>query len=234
MKLKLLFFGFIFLNFNFLFAQDFVLPPKINFDQNSGIVGFSYDVRIWGWSRNGKVAYSTEYEWSEIFQNINFFILDLISDKILFQFHLGYKDEDYGQVRDEALYDANRTLILNALRTHNIIRHDLIERQTEFLQFPFRRNNVLYDCRLINIVYVETEYGQNNLSRYAVSVIANEKRKIIGNFTTQPLVDEVYVKGYFLSPFENRIMVAAAEMSGYQYGPRGYRFMGCHLEVGFK
>lgn len=225
------------MNFNLLFAQELIHPPKISFNRNSGAVGFSYDVRIWGWSTNGKVAYSTEYEWSEINQFINFVILDLITDSVLFRLVMNsffLEDGNYSEVRDEALYNLNRASILNAMQTHNIIKHNLINRQEEIFQFPFIRNNLTYDCHITNIVYKEDEYGENNISKYSVLVTAGNRRKIINNFNPPPFVNEVFVKGYFPSPFENRIMVTIAEMSTYQYGPREYRFMGCHLGVGFE
>ena len=176
----LLIFTFIFLNAQFLPAQNFNIPPIVNIEEQSTAFGpISYNIRIWGWSTNGKVAYSTEYEWSEINQNINFVILDLITDRELFKIHMYSfypENEDY-EVRDEALYILNRTSILNALQTHRIITHDLINQKTEFLQFPIRRNNLIYDCRIINTVYGKNEYDEEGIIKYSVLVTMDIKER---------------------------------------------------------
>jgi hypothetical protein len=227
---KLLIFVFVFWNVQFLFAQQLAFPPKIEFGRTSNANGpIRYDVRIWGWSANGKVAYSTEYEWSEIIPQINFIILDLVSDKTLFSLCINV-DELYmnGEIKIEDVYNLNRNSILNALKKYNIV-----EQRTEFLQFPIKRNNATYDCRITNVKQGENEYGDDKVLKYTVLVTMDNKRKIMGNFTPPPSVDEVYVKGCFLSPFENRAMVAVAEWSWYQYGTRRLIFIGCHLGVGF-
>jgi hypothetical protein len=235
MKLRLLIFGFLLINIHFLFAQNLVIPPKINIEHREAAFGpVLFDVRIWGWSNNGKVAYSTLYEWSEIIPSINFVILDLVSDRVLFKLRMSTYDENFElRLRDEDIFNMNRTVILNALQTHNIILHNRIEQKTEFLQFPIRRNNLIYECQVINTEYGKNNNGENGVLGYSVMVTVNNKRKIIGNFIP-PFVDEINIKGYFLSPFENRIAVVVAEWGWYQYGAREYRFTGCHLDVGFE
>jgi hypothetical protein len=236
MKLKLLIFGLFLLNVRFLLAQGFVIPPQINIErQDTGFGPVLFDVRIWGWSNNGKVAYSTVYAWDGLGSSINFIILDLTSDNVLFELYMNssFPDDENTRIKDEALFNLNRTSILNALQRYNIITHDLIEQQTELLHFPFRKNNLLYECHIIGIEYGKNEEGENKIIKYSVLVTANNRRKIIGNFTSS-FADVINIKGYFLSPFENRAMIVIAEWSGWQHGTREYRFIGSHLDVGFE
>jgi hypothetical protein len=138
---------------------------------------------------------------------------------------------DYNDVEDEALYNLSSVHILNALRIHNIVRQE-----TNFLPFPFRRNNTVYDCRITNVEYKDGEgfFDGGAVSRYNVLVTVGNKSKIINSFTPVGLTGFVYVCGYFLSPFENRALVVVAEE---QWGHEGteldYRLSGCHLEAGF-
>jgi hypothetical protein len=216
-------------------SQKLAIPPKINFFQYTASIS-QHDLyglpstRIWGWSNDGKVAYSVaigiEGRGGQI---IYFVILDSVSDSEVFK--LIMDSFDYNDVEDEALYNLSRVHILNALRMHNIVRQE-----TNFLPFPFKRNNRVYDCRITNVEYKDGEgfFDGGAVSRYNVLVTAGNKSKIINSFTPVGLTGFVYVCGYFLSPFENRALVVVAEE---QWGHEGteldYRLSGCHLEAGF-
>jgi hypothetical protein len=138
--------------------------------------------------------------------------------------------DDYGA--DEALHNLYSDRILNALKAHNII-----VQRTEFSQLPIRKNDTVYNSRIINAEYKKDEYGffDNLFTKYTVEVTAGDKKKTIGNF--EPLTGmtgNVYVCGYILSPFENRALIVLAEESrGYEGNELRYRFSGCHLGVGF-
>lgn len=236
MKLKLFVTCFIFFNLYFSLAQELVFPPKINLFQYSTSVsklplyGFP-NIRVWGWSNNGKIAYSIEEEIEgRGGQKIDFIIFDLISDNIIFKLEMD--SYDYNDVTDESLYNLFNVTILNTLKAHNIIRQ-----KTYFLRFPFRKNNKEYNSQINNIKHKRDEFGlfDNVVSKYSVLVTADDKKKIIGNFNpVSPVTGFVYLCGYFLSPFENRVLVVIAEE---HWGSEGteltYRFSGCNLEVGF-
>jgi hypothetical protein len=235
MKLKLLVLGIGLLNVHFLSAQDLSFPPKVNFFQYSlsvsgrPLYGFP-NARIWGWSNNGKVAYSIETEVEgRGGQKIDFVVLDLISDDI--EYELKMDSFDHNDVTDEALYNLFRTDISNALKKYNISGQ-----RTEFLRFPIRKNDMVYDSRIINVEQKKNDYAFDTVvSKYAVSVTANGESKTIGTFIpVNTITAHVYVCGYVLSPFENRALVVAAEEHwGFEGTELTYRFSGCHLGVGF-
>ena len=234
MKLKLSIVCLFILSIHFIQAQELKFPQKINLFQYSTSVSkyqFSTpDARIWGWSNNGKVAYSIEREIEgRGGQQIDFVIFDLISDLVVIEIKMD--SENHDGARDEVLYNLFKNNILNALKTSNII-----DEKVDFLRFPIARNNITYNGHIIDIEYKKGEIAFDNVvSKYKVSVTANNNRKIINSFN--PIRNEtgyVYVCGYFLSPFENRALIIVAEESwGFEGTELFFRFGGCHLGTGF-
>ncbi|MCL1813874.1 MAG: hypothetical protein FWG29_10205 [Treponema sp.] len=237
MKIKLFILCFSFFTIYFSPAQELAFPPKINLFQYSASIsqrplyGFP-NARIWGWSNNGKVAYSIETEVDgRGGQKIDFVVFDLISDETIFE--LKMDSFNHNDVEDEILYNLFSSDIANALRINGII-----SQRIEFLPFPIRINNTVYNSQIINVEHKKgDEYGffDSLVSKYMVKVIANEKSKIIANFNpVHTLTGYAYVCGYFLSPFENRALVVVAEEHwGFEGTELTYRFSGCHLGVGF-
>lgn len=230
----LLLFGFVALSASEMGRRD-AFPPKTDFFPLSlqDSIPTHYDfprARIWGWSNNGKFAYSLEREiGGRGGQKIDFVVFDLISDNIVFE--LKMDSFDHNGVTDEALYNLFMNDISNALKTHNIA-----DKRTEFLRFPIRKNNVEYDSRVINVERKKHQDWRDGIvSKYAISVTANNKKKTIGAFSPVHTVTmDVYVSGYILSPFENRaLVVAAEEHMGFEGAELTYRFSGCHLGAGF-
>ncbi|MCL1813549.1 MAG: hypothetical protein FWG29_08520 [Treponema sp.] len=118
MKIKLFILGFSFFTIYFLPAQELAFPPKINLFQYTASIsqrplyGFP-NARIWGWSNNGKVAYSIETEVDgRGGQKIDFVVFDLISDETIFE--LKMDSFDHNDVEDEILYNLFRSDIANA------------------------------------------------------------------------------------------------------------------------
>ena len=238
MRLKLFILSFAIFLAQSMSAQVLVFPPKINFFQYSvstsqySIYGFP-NTRIWGWSNNGKVAYSTEREIEgRGGQIIDFVVFDLISDTIVFKLKMdSYEQND---VTDESLYNLFKDTILSTMKMY-----DIIENRTEFLQFPIRKNNLIYSCQIIDVKHKDGLGGFFDnivVSKYLVQVTASNRRKIIGNFNPVNFLTRwVYVCGYFLSPFENRaLVVVEEEYWGFEGTEFTYSFSGCHLGVVFK
>ena len=212
----------------------FELPPKINLIQHSNFALSFHPVRyarIWGWSADGRVAYSIEGGInSEASYQIDFVILDLITNNVLYNLiiHSGSAND---WVEGEALFEVHGTSIENALRTHGII-----EQMTDFLPFPMVRNDIMYYAQIIDIEHGEDEqwFLGDTILKYTLSIAANNGRKIIETFTPLLWLFDVDVCGYFLSPFENRILVVIAEDLGqHQHGGILYRFIGFHLGESF-
>ena len=234
--MKLLFFSLFFLNIHLLFSQDFVFPPKVNLFQYTISQRYFHEfphARIWGWSDEGKVAYSVDRS-TLAGQIIDFVILDLVTNNNVFELRMAQYRHHY-TIRDEALYSFYATDILDALRLHNIINE-----RTDFLPFPFRANSIEYNVQLI-VEYQkdQMDMGRDDVdvvSRYMVAVTANDRRKIIANFDALSnvfiSVFSVYVAGYFLSPFESRVLVVIAERFWmHSMWELRYRFIGFNLDI---
>jgi hypothetical protein len=235
MKTKLAFFSLIFLSVHFLQAQQLALPEKIDFFRYSVPVSYHLygfpDTRIWGWSNNGKVAYSIESEdIAKGGQTIEFVIIDIISDMVVFE--LKIDSFDHGEVEGETLYNLFGVSISNALQENGIVRQ-----RTDFLRFPIIKNDTVYTCEIIDREYRRDNYNffDNNVSKYKVTVTANCRRKIINEFIpVNEITRNIYVCGYILSPYENRaLVVIAEEYWGFEGTELTFRFSGCHLGIGF-
>jgi len=220
-----------------LSSQELVFPQKVNpFRYSSSVsqhtlYGFP-DFRLWGWSNNGKVAYSIE-KWIEGRggQIIHFIIFDSVNGNMVFDLKMdSYEQND---VTNESLYNIFKDTIFSAMKINNII-----EQEISFNKFPISRNSIIYYSNIIDVKY---KYGLMGffdnivVSKYSVQITTNNKRKIITTFIPINLLTRwVYVCGYFLSPFENRVLVITAEEHwGFEGTELTYRFSGCHLETGF-
>jgi hypothetical protein len=214
-------------------------PQKINFFRFSKSVSqrplnIIPEARIWGWSNKGKVAYSIETAIDgRGGQIINFAILDLVSDSIAFELKMDSFDHD--DATDETLYILYSDAILGALK-----KHEIAEQKSEFMRFPIRKNDMIYDCGIANIAHKKSELdffdADSLLSKYSVLVTASGKKKVIGTFApVNEMTAFAYVCGYILSPFENRALVVVAEEHwGFEGTELKFRLSGCHLGAGFK
>ena len=203
-------------------AQSFNIPTPTNLFQYSESSGAIYEfptVRIWGWSANGKIAYSVEREAPGIGgQIIEFNVFDAVSDEVVSNFALDSYEED-------------RVSITNALRAN-----DIVEGNIDFQPFPIRKNDLEYICTLTNITQSADSFGffSDNVSKYSVVVTANEKSKVVNTFNAGSITRKVYICGYILSPFENRALIVLAEERFVFEGTElFYIFAGCHLGTGF-
>ena len=223
-------------------TQGFSLPPGIDLFQYSASASGSFNMyefpsaRIWGWSTTGKIAYSVERKVDgRGGRIINFIINDLITDNIDFELRIdsfnldGYNDN----YSFEDLFYIYSPAILDALRSYNIVQ----EQKNDFLSFPLRKNNITFNSQIIDLGYVNDEFGmfEEAVSRYSVLVTADNRKKVIASLIpVSSVTGYIYICGYFLSPFEDRIMVVTAEEAfGYEGTMPNFRFHGFHLGVGF-
>jgi len=236
--MRLLVLMFIFLNIHVLWAQNLNFPPQINLlqylDQNINSASVEQNVRkerIWGWSNNGKAAFSIKgCINSETSYSIEFYIIDLITDNILYNIVI-YSTSNNNFAVGEDLFNVNKEVFLEAFRKYNII-----QQRIDILPLPLRRNNIVYNAQIINIINGESErWNIPSILEYTVLVTANNKSKILRKIIPYYYPVQLYICGYFLSPFENRIIIVMAEdLGGYLHGGILYEFIGCHLGVGFK
>ena len=243
MKIKIFLIGVMMFIANYLNASNFKIPSKIDLFQYaisnavttgnaiSTLYGFP-DFRIWGWSRDGKVAYSIE----RLIDGrggrvIDFVVFDMITDKIIFE--LKMDSFDYGDADFKSLYKLSKNKIINAMKKNKIV-----EKRTNFSAFPIKKNGKTYKC--FRNMTINTENKEEDIMefygkkiKYDIIITLGEKSKIIK--TEDVIVLDVYVCGYFLSPFENRALVVIAEEKFVFEGTElFYNFSGCNLNTGFK
>ena len=223
-------------------TPEFSLPPGIDLFQYSASASGNFNMyeypsaRIWGWSTDGKAAISVERnEDGRGGKIINFFIIDLITDNIDFELKIDSFDHEcyFANYSFEDLFKTYNPTISSALRSNNIIS----EQRNDFLSFPFRKNDITFNGQIIDLGYVEDEFGmfEEAVTRYSILLTAENRKKVIASFTpVSSVTGFIYVCGYFLSPFEDRIMIITAEEAfGYEGTRLNFRFNGFHLEVDF-
>ncbi|MDR2869869.1 MAG: hypothetical protein LBV04_05425 [Deferribacteraceae bacterium] len=196
----------------------------------------SPDLRLWGWSPDGKVAYSTDYTDNAPRVHMTFAVFDAVTDDVIFQFVV--RSDELGDsvaVPDAtiALYNKAMPVILFALK-----HFDIRENKSALMQFPLKRNGVSYEAIVADVKYPADE---DALEEYTVLINAtgeNAKKtqKIVSredysNFEYS-FVYSAEVRGYFLSPFEHRILLVVVEQIPNH--DIKYRLYGSHLGVGFK
>ena len=88
---------------------------------------------------------------------------------------------------------------------------------------------------ILNITENGTDsIGLKNINYKITAKTNNSKTKIITN-RTNITADNVYICGYFQSPFENRIaLIIAEEKYVFEGNELFYDFIGCLTNVGFK
>lgn len=222
-------------------SNTFEVPPVIDLlqfvDSDKDIHIMSDKIRIWGWSKDGKVAYSTEYASDRGGYFLSFIIMNIITDEIIFQKEFdSWKYSDNRRETPAEVYVIERELILNAMKTHAIEGY-----QTYFREFPFKRNNFEYTSFAETELLTETEEPERIHLKYDIIVSRNGRNKIIKNVPEVsamlwPSAFTVFVCGYFLSPFENRALIVIAEATETKQVIVHYTyvFSGCHLNIGFE
>ena len=227
--------------------REFRIPPAIDFfkysedgpqyDASLGVRISNGDIpvaRVWGWSKKGKLAYSvasTSYGRGDT--TLRFIVFDAVDDKNLAEFVVNSIDlfgEDVEVYDQEQLYLSLKDKILSALK-----EHEILESTIDFLPFPIKRNNMEYACSLMNIEYHDqSDFGEQFITKYAVLVETSAGNgRVINTFTPRfSNTRQVYICGYIISPFEERVVVVLAE-EGLKWDGFSYIFSGCHLRVGF-
>jgi len=219
-----------------LFGQDIRLPAEVDLckyidvDRNGSFIGPGI-LRIWGWSKTGKIAYSIEDVGAYSgFTEVSFIIFDFVNDKTLVNISINAGDIDNDEAAFQELFNHIKNKISDAIKTHNIT-----EQYAEFSPLPIKRNNKTYNLSISNTSSGEDMWGFIPITKYTVSVTANGKTKVIMvNNSTR--ASKVYACGYFISPFENRALIVLAQQSPPEFeGDIHFNFVfsGCNLDQGF-
>lgn len=225
-----------------LFTQVVSEPPFIDFLQYLNITEYSNSsIRIWGWSRDSKVAYSNDKQIEGRGGTIiTVAIFDLINDKILWSNSLdsysflkeGFEDEDYPEQ-----YNIGYNNFIFEFKS--ICEKNRIE----FIQIDFFNLPIRHNTQTVNITVEKTNsddefdlmYREGIIKSYKIMAENQGRKKIIHEETfCIPAVD-VFVCGFFISPFENRALVVVGELIRVFEGcDIDYILIGCHLSDGFR
>lgn len=187
---------FVFFNSN-LFPQTPSYPPAIDLleykhSSYKELIDIS-DIRIWGWSRDGKVAYSNDY-YTDGYGGYTFMvaILDLVEDTIVWENSAHYFEE---------FDEAYNSLIDSSA---DMCEQNAIEfTQSDFMELPIKYNN-----QEVKIIVEETEFEEDDymhepgaIQGYKIIAENNGKQKIIEEDAELYTVNLVFACGYFISPF---------------------------------
>jgi hypothetical protein len=218
------------------FAQAITDPPFINFDKYLNLRYTTYsDVRIWGWSKDGKVAYS-DYRRHEG-ELLAVFIIDIINDTTVWGKTLDIDSIAYNERLDVWNGKTYKEFISNFRTVCGQNRIEFV--QAQFIQAPVRHNN-----QTVNIVLeknttppdlsVIREFGGGSIANYRIIAESQGKRKIIHEKSFTMYADDVNVYGYFIDPFDNRALIVIGEYAhGWEESEVTFSFVGCHLAAGF-
>jgi len=207
-------------------TSEFRIPPKTHIEIGSESMWYNPDIRIWGWSRTGNVALSTEDASGAGIDIAQFIIINLVTDEIVFKLN---NDAIFDKLRNNELddgydvldfYQTEKSGIMAAMKNNGIEEH-----HTPFLAFPLVMDNFNYTAYTRVIEETEDE------KKFDIIVSRNGKDKVINTAPIPAYFSEDRVIGYYKSPFENRILiVSGATKTSHSVS---YRFSGCHLTVGF-
>lgn len=220
-------------------SQDlfvFSVPKGVDYSYSKpygAIYGFP-NFRLFGWSKDSRIAYSIETAIDgRGGTKINYFIQDLISDKIIWKLDedsFKWEEEYFGSKLSipEIAFQRNAEKINNALTQYGIIQTN-----SEYLNFPIEKNNQYFYCKSLITDNEKDEYGFRNID-YIITVSNNYGKEKIVTQSKKVRADAVYICGLFSSPYENRIaIIIAEEKYVFEGNEVFYSVIGCSLSSGF-
>jgi hypothetical protein len=197
-------------------------------------------IKMWGWAKNGRVAYSLEGKDDTAagagYFCVDFIIFDFIEDINLFEFTMNSIDQSAGQWKTRGKIAVDLYAIYADEINGALSKYGIIEQQAEFLPLPIKQNNAVYTAdAVMTSQSAQPGYGNPEIEYKIVVKKNNASSNTIT--TVQTSASAIAVCGYFLSPFENRVLVVIAEADGgamcFFPAKMRFRFSGCHLDMGF-
>ncbi|MCL2765147.1 MAG: hypothetical protein FWD40_07725 [Treponema sp.] len=237
-------------------AENILLPLIVDLfqfdEEHEHFISLNYwfssrnNFRLWGWSRDGKAAYSYADIWDGPgWISTEVYILDLIDNSILWKNSVvdngegrrmiysegsGY-DEEGPAIDYEAFFQGFRNICIN---------NGIEFIQTEFRKLPVIHNNIVYNVIEEINKKEDSHYGYEEIESYRIIVETQGKRKVINEdgFSEtefiQNTIFNVFSLGYFISPFENRaLIVIGRHIPHYEATNNDFLLVSCHLDTDF-
>ncbi len=191
-------------------AEDFSLPPVIDLSQHIDIAGQANDFRIWGWSKNGKVAFSYTHAYLGTGgTNVGFYIMDMINNNIVYEYFRGLNVRGGSNYEPgttpEDVYHIEQETLLNTMEEYEI---ELF--QSKFVPFPIQKNNAEYTC-FTKIEYFDKDDFYGTHVKQYIMIGKNGSNRIMEMIEEQTWYPEIFVLGCFISPFENRALIVTTQ-----------------------
>jgi hypothetical protein len=206
-------------------------------------------IQIDGFSKTGKVAYIINIGIDGRGGSITTaYVFDFINDKVVyknaiddFDFiyqgrHYQYYNENYNESSYTNAYNLAYRLFLQ--NYNKICKQNNIEFiPVEFNRLPIRFNtqliNITIEKNRINKIFEDEPWRNDNTLQYKIFAENRGRRKILK--TGEEFSYDLFVCGYFMSPFENRALVIIGIVyPDWEFYPEVYYiFTGCHLTNGF-
>lgn len=219
------------------FCQGAALPEPMDLFQFSSAPSRAYGFpvfRLWGWSKDGKIAYSMERAIEgRGGAQIEYIVQDMVSDEVLWNYP---DDSDSWDSYDESVdgsyaeysYKHAADDLEAALEGYEIIRST-----PEYRNFPIKASGRSYSVS----VKVEKERKpslEDAIASYSVQIARDDGKSKTVTKSSEVKAVAVYVCGFFASPYQARVAIITAEERFVFEGTEiFYAISGCNLKVGF-
>jgi len=179
-------------------------------------------LKIWGWSRDGKVGISELGSGMRSY-TVKVFVFDTVSDKVVWE--RTFDSYDYDNNTPENVIIAFFNNFLNVCR-----QQFEIEIQEKQLLIP-SKSAIIHNGKTYNIAINAVKEDEYKIRSYSVVVETNGKRKTILS-SGSSLPNSPYFNRYIISPFEERALIILRwDFISHSFG---FVYSGCHLSIGFK
>jgi hypothetical protein len=187
-------------------------------------------VCMWGWSRNGKVAYTVEKEQDGRDGYITAAIIfDFVDNVVLWEQEIDSIDITGNKETEAVDYD----------RFYENFKKICLENGIEFVQVEFKKLPIRHNNRTFNVAIEIIEEEENELrlldriDSYIVSVETQGKKKTVKE-KNDVWAFHVLLCGYFISPYEDRVLIVTGErVLAFEDVDIDFYFIGCDLSYGF-
>ncbi|MCL2044499.1 MAG: leucine-rich repeat domain-containing protein [Treponema sp.] len=210
------------------------LPPAIDPLQHRGGTSPYADnivtLRFFGWSRSGNAAFLIEDNGSSgmgPYEISRYVIMNAVTDAVVFSMEIETQiDPSTEGIDNIVIITINGNTIHGQVDLMSQFRaamdtHEIIVSNAAFLPFPFAKDGYQYTS------FVQTVRGNAH-----IIVSRNGRNKTISTTDFDENYD-VFILGYFLSPFENRILAAYSSRFHHAHALMQLHLAGCHLGIGF-